>query len=215
MDSCETPNYFRNKIVLENKEFLKDKLLFEFGVCSGASLTNFYKTYEQNNIKSEFYGFDSWQGLPEEKLDPHTPWATGDFDTNGVRAAYLFETLGESADNVTFVDGFFADSLTEKLGKSFSKKQVGLVHMDCDTYSSTNTVQEWLVKHRLLVNGTIIIYDDWGSYRHARVNEYDNGQSRSFKEWCEKYNLIFEEIGQAIPDPEYHVIKAFRYLGCD
>ena len=89
MDSCETPNYFRNKIVLENKEFLKDKLLFEFGVCSGASLTNFYKTYEQNNIKSEFYGFDSWQGLPEEKLDPHTPWATGDFDTNGVRAAYL------------------------------------------------------------------------------------------------------------------------------
>ena len=59
---------FRNKLVTDNRDFLQDKLFLEFGVMQGHSLVDFRSAYMSNDINAEFYGFDSFEGLPEEKL---------------------------------------------------------------------------------------------------------------------------------------------------
>ena len=105
-----------------------------------------------------------------------------------------------------------AGMVTYKRG--FDGKKVGLVHIDCDTYTSTLQVLEFLVSHNLLVDGTILVYDDWGAWKQAcltKENEYDIAEGRAHKEIAEKYNLNFEFVGTECIDPEYYYVTTFRY----
>jgi len=202
------------KLVQDNKKFLNNKLFLEFGVFEGRSLSQFHKLYEDLDITSQFYGFDSWRGLPEEIVDKNSPWSKGDFDSRGKKPIdQLHCHAGKDKDNIHFVDGYFDESLTDELGKKFSKQKAGIVHIDCDTYSSTKTVHQWLTENKLLRKGSLVVYDDWGGYIQAQVPEYTMGESMAHKEWCEEYNLQFEEVGEYVADPEYYIIKVFRYLG--
>ena len=117
-----------------------DGLLMEFGVWK-ALWINRMATWTPDR---EWYGFDSFEGLPE-------PWSV-------CRAGvFSLDELPQVPPNVTLVKGWFNDSLPRFLAEH--NGTVAFVHVDCDLYSSTKTVLE-LLKPRLQV-GTTLVLDDF------------------------------------------------------
>jgi hypothetical protein len=206
MNYDNTHRTYRGGIVRDNKDFLQDKFLFEFGVCHGTSLLMWYQLYQEHNVNGLFVGFDSFQGLPEEHEDRNSIWKPKQFSTNGAVNPDLC-----NKDDMAIVTGFYTDSLTEELTKSFTGAEIGLVHIDCDTYSSTKTVWEWLLKYDLLANGAIIVYDDWGAHLEANCDEYDIGEAKAHKEIQQAYGVNFTDLGDYVVDPRFYKVKIFRY----
>ena len=131
---------FRSTLVSDYTDFLDDKLFLEFGVMEGNSLLDFYNSYKANDISGHFFGFDSFLGLPEEKEDKHSPWSTGQFTTNGVIVPALVYNQ-----DINIVDGWFSDTLNDSIISKFNEKKIGIVHIDCDIYSSTVEVLEFII----------------------------------------------------------------------
>lgn len=104
----------------------QDLLLLEFGVWKGDS-TRFFAGLNRSPA-SRFYGFDSFEGLPED-------WrgmAHARFDVGG--------SLPQIDDSrVTFVKGWFRDTLPPMLDHlvEASRDRSLVVHYDADLYSST------------------------------------------------------------------------------
>lgn len=200
---------FRKKQIEENKEFLKDKIFIEFGVYQGHSILQYYSYYLQNDIEPDFYGFDSFEGLPEEKLDPHSPWHTGQFNLDGQINPELLNKKG-----INIIKGWFGETLNDEFLNKIQNKKIGLIHIDCDIYSSTLEVLEFLVKNKLLSDGTLLVYDDWGAWKQVELDEkdeYNIAEGRAHKEICDKYDLKFERVGTEIIDPNYYFITTFKY----
>ena len=91
---------FRRNLVSKYTDFLDDKLFLEFGVMGGNSLLDFKDSYDEFDISGDFFGFDSFLGLPEEKLDKHSPWKTGQFTTDGEISSVLL-----SNPDINIIDG--------------------------------------------------------------------------------------------------------------
>ena len=125
-----------NVICYENREGLWDNAIerlkdnsivfLEFGVWEGYSINYFSK--KLIGPDSSFYGFDSFEGLPEK-------WYTnpkGEFDLNGKMPVIKDE-------RVTYHKGWFHDTLPEFLDHNLSLFQDSklIIHYDADLYSST------------------------------------------------------------------------------
>ncbi|MFL6720550.1 MAG: TylF/MycF/NovP-related O-methyltransferase [Sphingomonas sp.] len=103
-----------------------DILFLEFGVWRGESIRTF--TGLNTSANSRFYGFDSFEGLPE--------------DWRGM-AAERFNVEGRPPevddDRVEFIKGWFQDSLPpmmDRIEREAAARAV-VVHFDADLYSST------------------------------------------------------------------------------
>lgn len=195
-------------IVENNKDFLKGKSLLEFGVYVGNSLSTFSQFYDEFELEKIFFGFDSFKGLPKETLDNNNPhyWTEGLF-SGEVTADHIRNTLPF----VNIKEGWFEDTLNDETLAEVKNHQVGLYHIDCDIYTSTIQVLEWVVKNDLLIDGALIVYDDWGGHYDKGVGEYYCGEGKAHREICEKYNLNFEFVSCDELIPEYYEICTFRY----
>jgi O-methyltransferase len=123
----------------------------EFGVYEGSSI----RLWSQLNREahSRFVGFDSFVGLPESWTKKITE---GTFDVGG--------TVPQIDDErVSFVKGWFQSTLPGFLGKFTPRSRI-VIHNDSDLYSST--LFTLVTLHRLLVSGTVIIFDEYSSARH-------------------------------------------------
>jgi hypothetical protein len=123
----------------------------EFGVFKGETFRKWLTLSAHED--SRFYGFDSFEGLPED-WEPDQP--KGTFSTGGA-APQLTDPRGQ------FVVGLFQETLYPFLeGRAFAGQMV--VHIDCDLYSSTLFVLANLDRH--LTPGTLIVFDDFSSLQH-------------------------------------------------
>lgn len=143
--------------------------IFEFGVSVGKTIAYFQRNFRETPI----YGFDSFEGLPE------------DWDLNGyVLEKGSFSTQGIPPDlpGITFVKGMFEDTV-EHWFKNYTG-YAKIIHIDCDLYSSTKVVLD-NIKPILRV-GTLLLFDeltthpDHRAYVHMRQHEY-----KAFKEFLE------------------------------
>jgi hypothetical protein len=102
-------------------------LMLEFGVWKGDSLR--YFSERMRHPDARFYGFDSFEGLPED----WGGFAKGSFATAGDAPV--------SADpRVTFVKGWFQntfDAAVAAAKQGAGGRDTVLVHFDADLYSST------------------------------------------------------------------------------
>ena len=101
-----------------------DVLFLEFGVFEGYSTRHFSARYK--SAGSRFYGFDSFEGLPENWEEK----SKGHFSTRGSTP-----TIDDA--RVKFVKGWFQNSVPEFLKTLDVTQKHVLVHLDADLYSST------------------------------------------------------------------------------
>ncbi|MGH3973372.1 MAG: TylF/MycF/NovP-related O-methyltransferase [Pseudonocardiaceae bacterium] len=134
-----------------------DGMALEFGVYSGRTL----KVIADARQHKQVFGFDSFQGLPE------------DWRVNIPAGTFATEQLPDVA-GAELVVGWFNDTLPEFLANH--PGPVAFLHLDADLYSSTTTVLEH-VGPRLLP-GSVIMFDEyfnypgWEKHEHRAWNEF-------------------------------------------
>ena len=129
---------------------LEHGLVLEFGVATGRTLNHFARLLPEKTV----YGFDGFQGLPEN-------W------TSRMQAGFFARTsLPKVRNNCELVVGWFDKTLP-----GFAKEHtepVALLHVDCDLYSSTVTILEEL--RNQIVAGTVIVFDEYINYIAITAN---------------------------------------------
>ena len=135
----------------------------EFGVGEGHTLRMIAQ-------QMPVIGFDSFTGLPE---DWRPEYPKGAFACKPPMIA-----------NSILVIGPFADTLPT----STWPEQVGLVHIDCDLYSSTRTVLTHI--EPVLQPGTFVVFDEWHGYDGAELHE-----QRAWREYVERTDATWDVIG--------------------
>ena len=154
--------------------------VLEFGVYSGRTLTSI-----KNNLKDkfEFFGFDSFEGLPED-------WLSFDGTIAGYGACVKnFFTTNKyipQIEGVKIYDGWFEDAIHEYLKIA---KSISLLHVDCDLYSSTKTILYNLNEY--IKPNTIIVFDEWYYNGDPRYNDHEQ---KCFYEWVKDFGREFKII---------------------
>lgn len=149
-------------------------LLLEFGVFKGDSINRMAKMAPSQEV----YGFDSFEGLPE---DWPGSWATkGTFD--------LKAKLPKVRSNVKLVKGWFDQTLPEFLKNH--GEPIGLLHVDCDLYSSAKFVLDTLQNR--IQPGTVIVFDEFFGYPFFQDHEF-----RAFFELVKECEIRFRYLAYA------------------
>lgn len=152
----------------------------EFGVYSGYSL---------GLIAAEMpvIGFDSFEGLPED-------WREG-FPKGTFHDPTVLDSLPEYSFNTLLVKGWFSDTVP-----TFPFPKLGLVHIDCDLYSSTVTALEGVVG--ALDLGTYVVFDEFHGYPGAEQHE-----ARAWREFCDQYVVEAETIGYGPQERAFEITR--------
>src|SRR5271163_487624 len=143
---------------------------FEFGVFEGESI-KFWAAMNRN-VESRFFGFDSFEGLPEE-WNRDNP--AGFYSAHG--------KIPEIEDSrVEFVTGWFQKSMPAFLASHRPKNPL-VIHSDSDLYSST--LYSLTAMNFLMAPGTIIIFDEF----YDPLHEY-----RALQDFAAAYMRKYEII---------------------
>jgi O-methyltransferase len=145
---------------------------FEFGVASGSS----FKWWLQNNTNasSRFFGFDTFEGLPEK-------W--GPFEKGAM--AHSLETLNITDQRACFYKGLFQQTLIPFL-EQYDSRNRKLIHIDSDLFSSAIFTMSQL--YRFLKPGDILLFDEFAVPQHEFL---------AFKIFTESFYVGYEVIGAA------------------
>lgn len=144
----------------------------EFGVSGGQS----FKWWLEHNMNpdSKFYGFDTFEGLPEKY---------GHFQKGEMAAA--MESLNISDSRANFYKGLFQDTVVPFLDK-YKNSNKKLIHLDADLFSSTFFVLSQL--YRFLNEDDILLFDEFAVPTH---------EFKAFKLFSESFYINYEVIGAA------------------
>ena len=195
----------------------------EFGVFKGGSFvqaynsitnyTNIWKNFKRtkqafsdeenamkafNKIKTmnrKFYAFDSFAGLPEPKgIDlNHPKFIKGRYDFNRTNFINVLISNHVNMKKVEIVEGFYNNTLNDKLKKKLNLNKAAIVMIDCDLYESTKDVLKFITN--IIHNGTVIIFDDWYCFK----SDPKKGQQFACSEWLSNNSQIklieYKEFG--------------------
>jgi O-methyltransferase len=165
----------------------------EFGVFKGYS---FWKAQQEANARElpcRFFGFDSFTGLPEIEAPDrtrHGEFRPGQYECSLQQVIDNLNSGGGIDWERTFlVPGYYADSLTPALVEEHALRRVGVALIDCDLYSSTVSVLNFL--RGLIGDKTILVMDDWNCFDA----DEDRGQRRAMREFLhEERHLRLEPL---------------------
>jgi hypothetical protein len=144
-------------------------LCCEFGVFRGETINHIASRW-----KGKVHGFDSFLGLPE---DWRADFRAGQFN---------LEDLPLVSPNVVLHKGLFHDTIPEFVRTH--AEPLAFLHIDCDLYSSTQTIFEKLLDR--IVPGTVIQFDEFFNYPGWRSGEY-----RAFEEFRRNRHVEVNYIG--------------------
>lgn len=139
-------------------------LALEFGVYSGTTLKIIARARD-----GEVYGFDSFEGLPEN-------WRAG-FDTGAFDV-----TTPPDVPGAELVVGWFDDTLPGFLGAH--PGQVDFLHIDSDLYRSAATVLEHVGPR--LGPDSVVVFDEFFNYSGWRDHE-----ARAWQEYVATHDVPF------------------------
>jgi hypothetical protein len=169
-DIQENPlSYVFTKYNLTHK---KDTLWLEFGVFSGSSI-NYISKFTNDIV----YGFDSFEGLPENW---RVGYGKGAFNRDG--------NLPSVNSNVNLIKGWFDKTLPEFIKQKNMK--VSFIHLDADLYSSTKYILDTLKDY--IDNDCVFVFDELVNYPGFNG---DTGELKAFYEFITENNFDYEWIG--------------------
>ncbi len=176
----------------------------EFGVFEGESFVyayhwiNDYRQGQREFLRRQgiapkpgesprFFAFDSFEGLPavvDRDVPPH--WRDKAYNCSLERFLGNLKKAGVDPSRVIPIQGYYNQSLTGECRQAHAMKRAAIVHIDCDLYESTVDVLNFVGP--LLVDGSVIVFDDWFYYR-AHPNKGERG---AFSAWLKQ-------------NPQFHV----------
>jgi hypothetical protein len=167
-----------------------DGLWLEFGVWTGTSARLITKVARKSRHASDFksgkklYGFDSFEGLPEDWTDPET----GVVEKEGKKGFFSLSGYIPKPpnDSIVYIKGWFDESLP--IFVKDHKDAVAFLHIDCDLYSSTKTIFDNLEDR--IVPGTVIMFDEIHGYPGHEAHEL-----KAFLEFVEKAKIEYQWMG--------------------
>jgi len=146
-------------------------LILEFGVRKGKTTKEIAK-----RIKNKIcYGFDSFEGLPEDWSGQ--PYPKGAYSEKG-----KIPTLPK---NIQIYKGWFDKTLPTFLEKH--NEPIDFIHFDCDLYSSTKTIFDLLGNR--ITRDTILIFDEYFNYPTWKQHEF-----KAFQEFVKKRKVSYEYL---------------------
>jgi hypothetical protein len=154
-----------------------DGMALEFGVYTGGTL----KVIAAARSGQDVYGFDSFQGLPE---DWRSPLPAGTFQMAAPPEVHGAE----------LVVGMFADTLPGFLAEH--PGPVAFLHLDADLYSSTRTVLQHVGSR--LRPGSVVLFDEyfnyagWEQHEHRAWQEFVASTGIAFR--YDAYTLDHEQV---------------------
>jgi Methyltransferase domain len=117
--------------------------VFEFGVASGDSFLTFLERCPERQV----YGFDSWEGLPEQWWTrPKGTFAAAPPEFTNANGHLVKGCFNETA------PPFFRDY----------RGHIAILHIDCDLYSSTATALQHAIP--CCGPGTVVLFDEYWNY---------------------------------------------------
>jgi hypothetical protein len=139
----------------------------EFGVYTGRTLRIWATIAENPHVR--LFGFDSFQGLPEDWA-----WAAG---AGLKKGAFTLDGVVPSIEDprVLLVPGWFHVSLP-KFMLDYEPLPDRVVHIDCDLHSSSLAVLTIL--HPILSGNTVLIFDEFDNLAH---------EFRAFRDYCKAF----------------------------
>jgi O-methyltransferase len=156
----------------------------EFGLFKGYSFWKAQQEANRHGLQCRFFGFDSFCGLPEIGVEDQTGY--GEF-----RSGQYSCSLQQVTDNLraaggvdwrrTFlVPGYYSDSLKSSLVDQHNIRRVAVALIDCDLYSSTRDVLDFL--RGKVADKSILIFDDWNCFDADDAR----GQRRAVREFLQR-----------------------------
>lgn len=115
-------------------------------------------------------GFDSFQGLPEDWRDEFPKGSFAADPPYGIT-------------NCRLVVGRFEQTLWSY---PLNNLPIGLVHIDCDLYSSTKTVLDYVP----LTPGCVVVFDEWHGYDGCEAHE-----KRAWREYADRTRITWTVLG--------------------
>ncbi len=186
----------------------------EFGVYQGSSFIQSYTWLQQQFInrsrldtggeskeelsdsrlniwnKMRFIAFDSFEGLPQlsEEDQKSVDFKKGQYSFSEPNFLKKVNAAGVPLERTVTVKGFFKDTCTPKTRSELNIQKAAIIWFDADLYSSTIVALTFITP--LLQDGTILIFDDWFSYR----GHPEKGVQKAFYEWAPKVESNFRLI---------------------
>lgn len=142
-------------------------LALEFGVATGKTLATIAA-----ERPGQTYGFDSFQGLPED-------WRPG-FE------AGRFACTPPNIPGAQLIVGWYDETVPAWFDQR-DTSTIGFVHIDCDLYSSTRTVLAHMPR---LEPGTVLLFDELVGYPGWR-----HGEHRALLHWIASTGHQLESVG--------------------
>ena len=157
---------------------MKTGLCLEFGVYSGNTIREIRRLLDTNGIVETVYGFDSFQGLPEDWSGYVITKET--FDMGG--------KIPRVGPNIKLIPGFFDLSIPAWLEEDDSHDRIiSFLHIDSDLYSSAKCIFD-NIGHNL-TSGSLVLFDEYFNYPN-----WQNHEHLAFSEFCEATKVNFEYL---------------------
>ena len=153
---------------------------YEFGLYRGYTFWHAQQTAKRVGVdQMQFWGFDSFAGLPELKgVDAETQeFKTGDYTCSRRQVESHLNRYGVDWSKTHLVEGFYHESLRPKLIAEAGMRPAAVVLIDCDLYCSTVCALGFL--EGLLQAGTVILFDDYNCFGSSD----ERGERRAFREF--------------------------------
>jgi hypothetical protein len=153
----------------------------EFGVFQGEWLHVLIDACEARGLSRQFFGFDSFQGLPAPSVAADLDcFQEGQFAAGLEQVARRLET--QRRDNVELVPGWFSDTLPTPRVQAI--RDISYARVDCDLYGPALECLRYLGPR--LADGAVLVFDDW-------TFDLTKGETLAFAEWLpEVPDLTFE-----------------------
>lgn len=164
----------------------------EFGVFNGNSIGSMALACVSKNVAStRLFGFDAFEGLPAgSENEDDGVWKKGFYACSFEQMRDCLSRRGVDPNSITWVKGWYDQTLTGDTVNKFQIQNPGIVFVDCDTYSSSKAVLDFISP--LLAAPAIICFDDW------KLNDLDikeMGEYKSFNEFLDNHSdLKAQEI---------------------
>ncbi len=148
------------------KKSKKDRPFYEFGVWRGESFKYLINTFKKG------YGFDTFEGLPEDWHDEK-------------QGKYSADGIIPNIEGGTFIAGKFEDTLPTFYSKP--KPMASIINFDADLYSSTLCALNY--SKPVIDKDTILIFDEFIINKNWEQDEY-----KALNEFCSNNNLTYEVL---------------------